>query len=566
MKLPDAILDLRNFFVGKPGSGKTFAAKSAIENVLDRGWRTCVVDPTGAWWGLRSSKDGRHAGYDITIFGGKHGDLPLTEASAPIIAEAVAHGDFSCIIDLSGMKSQSSRRRFMKAFSETLYEHNDNPLHLVLDEADMWCPQKPMEDVAAVLGARIDEIVRRGRLKGFIPWLITQRPAVIHKDVLSTVDTMVLFTTISSQDRDALDDWIKSNADMAKRNEIRGRLPTLAPGDCVVWCPSIGILKDYRFSVGKTFDSSKTPSRGEKRREPGVWSKPDLEGIKAKMAAVEEEVATNDPKALRSRVAELERQLQLAPSINAETVSIIAAARKEGHDEGFRAGVSYAEKDTRGDLLSAKEQCELAIGAIERAMETRDDLGVAIKYSPPLKSFEATYQYRQIPYTIKMPVIARVLNKQTNDVDKSTLKILESLAFWRSLGQENPSRAMVAAVAGWAPTKGHLKNVVGAARSAGYVDVPAPNRLAATAKGISATPSVDVGRSLRERLSAVLDGSQKRVVDSLWKGGLSRHDLATMCGWDPEKGHLKNVLGSMKSMEIITYPKPGHVALADWVK
>ena len=27
--------------------------------------------------------------------------------------------------------------------------------------------------------------MRRGRVRGFIPWLIMQRPAVLHKDVLS---------------------------------------------------------------------------------------------------------------------------------------------------------------------------------------------------------------------------------------------------------------------------------------------------------------------------------------------------------------------------------------------
>jgi len=35
------------------------------------------------------------------------------------------------------------------------------------------------------------EVVRRGRVRGFIPWLITQRPAVVHKDVLSQADILI---------------------------------------------------------------------------------------------------------------------------------------------------------------------------------------------------------------------------------------------------------------------------------------------------------------------------------------------------------------------------------------
>lgn len=38
---------------------------------------------------------------------------------------------------------------------------------------------------ADVLLGRVEEIVRRGRVLGFIPWLITQRPAVVSKNVPS---------------------------------------------------------------------------------------------------------------------------------------------------------------------------------------------------------------------------------------------------------------------------------------------------------------------------------------------------------------------------------------------
>ena len=73
------------------------------------------------------------------------------------------------------------------------------PLHLVLDEADMWAPQRPLPDAYALLG-RIEEIVRRGRVRGFLPWLITQRPAVVHKDVLSQADILIAMKLTSSQE------------------------------------------------------------------------------------------------------------------------------------------------------------------------------------------------------------------------------------------------------------------------------------------------------------------------------------------------------------------------------
>jgi hypothetical protein len=44
-------------------------------------------------------------------------------------------GSAYCVINLSELGSNASRRRFMAAFSEALYEANEEPLHLVLDEA-----------------------------------------------------------------------------------------------------------------------------------------------------------------------------------------------------------------------------------------------------------------------------------------------------------------------------------------------------------------------------------------------------------------------------------------------
>ena len=91
----------------------------------------------------------------------------------------------------------------MTEFTAALYEANTEPLHLVLDEADLWAPQRTQPDGLELLG-RVEEIVRRGRVRGFVPWLITQRPAVLHKDVLSQADILVSMKLTSSQDRAAV--------------------------------------------------------------------------------------------------------------------------------------------------------------------------------------------------------------------------------------------------------------------------------------------------------------------------------------------------------------------------
>ena len=137
----------------------------------------------------------------------------------------------------------------------------------MLDEADLWAPQRPLPDQTGLLG-HIEEIVRRGRVRGFIPWLITQRPAVVHKDVLSQADILIAMKLTASQDRDAIGGWIEGQADRQEGKRILGDLPRLPRGEGYLWAPGRGILERAAFPAIRTFDSSRTPKRGERPATP----------------------------------------------------------------------------------------------------------------------------------------------------------------------------------------------------------------------------------------------------------------------------------------------------------
>jgi hypothetical protein len=85
------------------------------------------------------------------------------------LGRLIASQALACVVDVSELGSGVARRRFMAAFAEAIYDANAEPLHLVLDEADLWAPQRPLPDQMGLLG-RIEEIVRRGQVRGFIPW------------------------------------------------------------------------------------------------------------------------------------------------------------------------------------------------------------------------------------------------------------------------------------------------------------------------------------------------------------------------------------------------------------
>jgi DNA helicase HerA-like ATPase len=69
LKLPIDVAGQTIALLGIRGSGKTNTAGVIAEELLDHNHPIVVIDPTDAWWGLRS-------GYPVFIFGGSHGDIP----------------------------------------------------------------------------------------------------------------------------------------------------------------------------------------------------------------------------------------------------------------------------------------------------------------------------------------------------------------------------------------------------------------------------------------------------------------------------------------------------------
>lgn len=120
LKLPLSYVTGTAAILGKRRSGKSYKGSVLAEELLEASQQIVVLDPTSAWWGLRSSADGRRAGYPITIVGGEHGDLSLDPAAGAELARAVVHERFSAIFDFDGL-TLGAQRRFSIDFLETLY-------------------------------------------------------------------------------------------------------------------------------------------------------------------------------------------------------------------------------------------------------------------------------------------------------------------------------------------------------------------------------------------------------------------------------------------------------------
>lgn len=309
--------------LARRGAGKTYTGSVIVEEAIGAGMPVVVLDPTGAWWGLRSSVDGERPGLPVVIFGGDHGDVPLEPTAGAVLADVVLEHPGAYVLDLSGLLSKAAEQRFAADFLERLYrakKRETGPLLVVVDEADVFAPQRPGPEQTRTLGA-LESIVRRGRIKGLGCLLITQRAAVLNKNVLTQTEVLIVMQTTGPQDRAAIDAWIEGNGTADERAQVMGSLASLERGEAWVWSPSfLRILQRVRIRARKTFDSSRTPEPGETAIAPVAFARVDLEKLGARIAATIEKQKADDPKELRRHIATLERQIATKPTELVEKV------------------------------------------------------------------------------------------------------------------------------------------------------------------------------------------------------------------------------------------------------
>lgn len=365
--IPDSALAECVAVIGRTGSGKSYTSRGLAERLLDKGERLCVIDPTGVWWGLRLNKDGKRAGYPVVVFGGDYADVQIGEASGAPLAELIAGRNLPCVVDLSNF-TIGGRTRFLTAFLETLYQKNPRtPLTLIVDEADIVAPQRIQPD-QTVMFSRLEQIVRRGRVRGFRPWLITQRPAELHKSVLSQAATLIALKLTAPQDRKPVREWVAGHADEDHGRRVLDSLAGLKRGEGWIWCPGADLLEQAQFPKIKTYDSMRTPEVGESHPAPASLSEVDLTVIQEGLKTVEAEIAANDPRKLKARIAELERASLRAPA--PLDPAAVETAKRDGYVAGYGDAVRALIGSLRDPLRKVREIADACDAELSRLGST----------------------------------------------------------------------------------------------------------------------------------------------------------------------------------------------------
>jgi len=523
-------------------SGKSYTASVEAEELLTAGQQIAVIDPTGAWWGLKSSADGKEAGFPVVVFGGEHADVPLESTAGEVLAHTLVEQRFSAVFDLSLM-GVAEAIRFVTAFMNELFRVNRAAMHLFIDEADAYCPQKPFGEEAKSLHA-VKRLVKQGGIRGIGVTMITQRAQVLNKDVLSQVDILTVLRMSHPLDVKAATDWIASEVDVKFSQEVKTDLPSLPVGTAYVCSAPLHIGERVEIRKRKTFNSGATPKPGEVKIEPKVLAEVDIEQLGEQIAATVERAKANDPKQLQKRIKELESQI--GKPGNNEEVGVLKETIAQLQGEADKVD---AELD--GYRLRLME----AVGIAKSLYEVLSGEIAPVKRAP-------LPEQRFIPTTItkRIKSASRPVNNDVN-LRAGARRMLSVLAQWYPSGR---TESQVAAQVQMKKTGGTWAAYKSDLRNGGYFEVrdglwfateAGRDYVGSDAPEMPSTTQ-DVVRLWGEKLRL---GARNMLDVLVEKRGrhVSKEDLGSAIGMEASGGTFSAYLSDLRQAGLILVDRDG---------
>jgi hypothetical protein len=562
LSLPEEAVTEAFAILAKRGVGKTYTGSVMVEEMLKARLQVAVVDPLGVWWGLRSSSDGKQAGFPILILGGQHGDVPLDagEASGKLIADLLVEERLSAVLDLS-LFSKEEMRTLVTAFAERLFRAKatrPDPLHLMVDEADMFLPQRYSAGPAMRMVGAFNDLVLKGRVRGLGSTLITQRSAKINKDVLTQVEILLAMRITHPRDRVPIEEWVKEHGDEEGWKRMLASLHQLPVGTAWVWWGTEHLLKEIRVRKRTTFDSSATPKVGQRTAPPKTVADVDLAALEKKMAATVAKAKADDPKELRRQIAELQKQLRARPA-DVQVQEVEKEVRVEVPI--FRDGEVDRLLKAAGQLSDVGAQL-VAVG--RDVAEAADNIGASVTAAQKVPALPprpvAPPKRERAPVARAAP--PRPLPPPSSDGDFQLAPAEKRILMAVAPYPEGRSKNQIGIMAGIGVNKSTLRNGLSKLRTAGLVEGPSDS-VRITQAGLDflgdAFEPLPTGSELLDYwlASTELALAERAMLQAIAEADghpLSKHEVGDRAGYDPEKSTVRNGLSKLRTLGLIAGP------------
>lgn len=536
-------------YLARRGGGKTYGASKLCEGFLDVGAQVVVLDPVGRWYGLRLRPDGETpSGYNIVVMGGTRGDIPLEPTAGALVADAVVDHGMSVILDVSMFESEAQKKRFVADFCEQLLKRKkqqSSPMHLFVEEAQEFCPQRVTGAEARMVGA-VERIVKLGRNFGIGCTLISQRPQAVNKDALNLTGCLVVLQTTGPQERKTLEGWITDKGD-GDVKALLSKVGHLQKGEAFLWAPQgfppdqQAIFRQIKIGQKKTYDASRTPRLSDGVRAvvglPGI----DLGALARAMAATVEKVKASDP-------AELRRQLHAQAAASAK---IVEAANME---------VRRLTAEQNAARMSASRDLDNCVTVL-RKWEMSDEL-------TPSGWFDMPRVLGQLCELVKLsnPDVSAALSKAAEGAPHTLAEAMRRIS-----ALESSQRPILR----WPPEIDSTQRVGSPSAdhpSGARIYDPDPSAPRGTKMNpLRSTSEItpEIIRNLQSQPHMTLPDGVKllagqiamlRALASWPDGTLSRHGLGVTSGFNHNGGGFRNYLSELTALGLITTVSGGGMA------
>jgi hypothetical protein len=543
LKLPVDVTTQALAFLGRRGSGKSYAATKLAELLHAAGAQFVAIDPVGIWWGLRLAADGRGGGLDVPIFGGLHGDIPLAATAGALIADVIADRGISTVLDVSQFESEADKARFARDFAARFfYRKKSAPsaVHLFVEEAQEFIPQNIQRGEEQMLHA-FQRMIRLGRNYGIGVSMISQRPQDVNKKALNQAECLFCFQLTGPQERKAVEGWV---SDKGLADDLSRLLPDLKIGHAHVWSPVwLDVNEEVLIAEKQTFAAGSTPKVGARPVEMKPLAPIELEKIERDMAATIEQAKANDPAVLRRRIVELEKKLAARPKEQVEKV-----VEKIVEVPVLKNGQLDRTEKILGRLQAFADKTLAETAELRRLIAPASAPRPAAALVTPAATI-----VRPAPAARVAPAAGAV----AEGLSQPEQAILDTVLMLEARGIP-ASRDAVARWLGIHPNGGRYGSNLGRLRSDGYLD------------GFSLT---DLGRrtarptatGVDAALAALPDEPKRKILRTVLGAGrpLSRDELAAELGIHPNGGRFGSDLGWLRTMGLL--PERGAILATDAV-
>ncbi len=582
---------------GGKGMGKTNLGSVLVEEFTKTKDRWCVLDPMGVWWGLRHSPDGKGPGIECVILGGAHGDIPIEPTGGAVVADLVIDEGVNTIIDFSRhtngqMWGVGEKIRFMTEYTLRLFQRQGElidgrrrePLHQVLDEAARYIPQiipSGSIDLARCVAAW-EQVCEEGRNIGLGVTFLTQRSARMNKSVSELADVMFAFRTIGPNSLSAVMDWLGEHVEKSHVRELASQVRELDVGQALVVSPGwLKVEKIARIRMRETFDSSSTPRPGQRaKRVTGKAAKPDLAKYRERMAATIEKVKADNPKELKKRIGELERELAKKPvPANSHLLEVRTEIQKVEVPVLKDSQITRLEKIFERMTTESERHGKAMSLLWGNFNEIGESMGKALK---AIREFQKPPQSHTLTFKEHIPLSVKVDPKNiethmeslrseiaSGEITRPEQRILNAIAWMNTMGVDTPNNNVVAFLSGYTnPKSAGYTNPRGHLVQKGLITYPVSGTVALTDAGAQAAvwetkPANE--SELHRRILERLTNPQKRILEPLLERGkvMTNEELALSAGYsNPKSAGYTNPRGNLRSYGLIEYV-PGGVKATD---